>query len=202
MKNNPADFWNERFGKEEFIYGTEPNQFFKEQLQNLEIGTLLLPAEGEGRNAVYAAIQGWEVSAFDISEQGRVKAMLLAKQHKVNINYEIASVLDYTNHKQFDVIAFCYTHFPIDIRKTAHKQMLQLLKKGGIIIFEAFAKAQLSNDFGGPKNEAMLFSIDEVKQEFTGLDFKILEEKTIELSEGEFHKGKAEVIRFVGVKNE
>ena len=80
MKNNPADFWNERFGKEEFIYGTEPNQFFKEQLQNLEIGTLLLPAEGEGRNAVYAATQGWEVSAFDISEQGRVKAIFLAKQ--------------------------------------------------------------------------------------------------------------------------
>ena len=169
-------------------------------MQNLEIGTLLLPAEGEGRNAVYAATQGWEVSAFDISEQGRVKAMLLAKQYKVNINYEIASVLDYTSHKQFDVIAFCYTHFPIDIRKTAHKQMLQLLKKGGKIIFEAFAKAQLNNDSGGPKNEAMLFSLDEVKQEFTGLDFKILEEKTIELSEGNYHKGKAQVIRFIGVK--
>ena len=200
MKNNPADFWNERFGREEFIYGTEPNIFFKEQLDKLETGTLLLPAEGEGRNAVYAATQGWEVSAFDISEQGRVKAMLLAKQYKVNINYEIASVLDYTSHKQFDVIAFCYTHFPIDIRKTAHKQMLQLLKKGGTIIFEAFAKAQLNNDSGGPKNEAMLFSIDEVKQEFTRLDFKTLEEKTIELSEGNYHKGKAQVIRFIGVK--
>jgi SAM-dependent methyltransferase len=200
MKNNPADFWNERFGKEEFIYGTEPNIFFKEQLDKLETGTLLLPAEGEGRNAVYAATQGWEVSAFDISEQGREKAMLLAKQHKVNINYEIVSVLDYTSHKQFDVIAFCYTHFPIDIRKTAHKQMLQLLKKGGTIIFEAFAKAQLNNDSGGPKNEAMLFSLDEVKQEFTRLDFKTLEEKTIELSEGNYHKGKAQVIRFIGVK--
>jgi len=200
MKNNPADFWNERFGKEEFIYGTKPNQFFKEQLQNLETGTLLLPAEGEGRNAVYAATQGWKVSAFDISEQGREKAMLLAKQHKVNINYEITGVLDYTTYKQFDVIAFCYTHFPIDIRKTAHKQMLQLLKKGGTIIFEAFAKAQLNNDSGGPKNEAMLFSIDEVKQEFTGLDFKILEEKTIELSEGNYHKGKSQVLRFIGVK--
>ena len=73
MKNNLADFWNERFGKEEFIYGTEPNIFFKEQLDKLETGTLLLPAEGEGRNAVYAATQGWEVSAFDISEQGREK---------------------------------------------------------------------------------------------------------------------------------
>ena len=200
MKSNPADFWNERYGKKEFIYGTEPNNFFREQLDKLKPGKILLPAEGEGRNAVYAATLGWEVFAFDISEQGREKAMLLAKQQEVHINYEIASVLDYTSHKQFDVIVFCYTHFPIDIRKTAHKEMLQLLKKGGTIIFEAFAKAQLNNNSGGPKNEAMLFSIDEVKQEFTGLDFKILEEKTIELSEGNYHKGEAEVIRCIGVK--
>ncbi len=200
MKNNPADFWNDRFGNEEFVYGIQPNTFFKAQLDLLQPGTLLLPAEGEGRNAVYAAKQGWVVSAFDISERGKEKAMFLAKQNKVNINYEITSVIDYTNQGQFDVIAFCYTHFPIKIRKTAHKQMLQLLKKGGTVIFEAFAKAQLNYSSGGPKNEEMLFSIDDVKQEFTGLEFKILEEKTIELSEGNFHKGKAQVIRFIGVK--
>lgn len=201
MKNNPADFWNERFGNEEFIYGTEPNQFFKEQLDKLKPGKILLPAEGEGRNAVYAATQGWEVTAFDISERGKEKALQLSEQYKVIINYEVTSVLDYASQKQFDVIAFCYTHFPVEIRKVAHKQMLQLLKKGGNIIFEAFAKSQLGNSSGGPKNKEMLFSIDEIKQEFKGLDFKILEEKTIELSEGEFHKGKAEVIRFVGVKS-
>ena len=200
MKNNPADFWNDRFGQEEFVYGIEPNVFFKEQLQKLPFGTLLLPAEGEGRNAVYAATQGWKTTAFDISEQGKQKALLLATQNNVNINYKTISVLDYTSSKQFDVIAFCYTHFPINIRKNANQKMLQLLKKGGTIIFEAFAKSQLKNDSGGPKNEAMLFSIEEIKEEFKGLDFKILEEKSIELSEGNYHKGKAQVIRFIGVK--
>ncbi|WP_178984947.1 class I SAM-dependent methyltransferase [Winogradskyella helgolandensis] len=200
MKNNPTDFWNDRFGQEEFIYGTEPNQFFKEQLQKLQKGTLLLPAEGEGRNAVYAAKQGWKVSAFDISEKAKEKAMLLSKQNHVSIDYKVDGVLDFISNTQFDVIGLCYTHFPLDIRKKASQYLLQFLKKGGVIIFEAFAKAQINNNSGGPKNEAMLFSIEEVKQEFTNLEFNILEEKTIELSEGEFHKGKAEVIRFVGVK--
>lgn len=200
MKNNPIEMWNDRFSQEEFAYGTEPNAFFKQQLDKLKPGKLLLPAEGEGRNAVYAAKKGWDVSAFDISVRGKEKAFLLSQQHKVNINYELVGVLEYKTHIQFDAIAFCYSHFPEDIRKTAHKKMVQLLKKGGVIIFEGFAKGQLKYNSGGPKNVAMLFSIEDVKNEFEGLDFKILEEKTIELSEGNYHKGIAEVVRFVGVK--
>ena len=93
-----------------------------------------------------------------------------------------------------------YAHFPIEIRKQAHQHLLQLLKPGGIVIFEAFAKAQLGNPSGGPKSVEMLFSIDEIKEEFKELKFEILKEETIELSEGNRHKGKAEVIRFVGIK--
>jgi len=200
MKNNPADFWNDRFNNEEFVYGTQPNVFFKETLDKLKAGTLLLPAEGEGRNAVYAATNNWNVSAFDISKSGKEKALLLSTQNNVSIAYDVVGVLDYTNDKQFDVIGLCYTHFPVNIRKQANQHLLKFLKKGGVVIFEAFSKAQLKNNSGGPKNEAMLFSLEEIKQEFKGLEFKLLEEKIIELSEGEFHRGKADVIRFIGVK--
>ncbi|MBU2928318.1 class I SAM-dependent methyltransferase [Winogradskyella psychrotolerans] len=200
MKNNPTDFWNDRFGQEEFIYGTEPNQFFKEQLQKLQKGTLLLPAEGEGRNAVYAAAKGWNVTAFDMSVKAKEKALQLAELKAVDITYEVIGVQEFQTDEKFDVIGLCYVHFPIAIRKKTHHHLLQFLKVGGQVVFEAFAKAQLENDSGGPKNEAMLFSIDEIKQELTGLEFKLLEERTIELSEGNYHKGKAQVIRFVGVK--
>lgn len=87
MKQYPADFWNEMYGTEEFRYGTTPNEFFKEKLDKMKPGSVLLPAEGEGRNAVYAATQGWDVTAFDISAQGKEKAVQLAKQHNVSINY-------------------------------------------------------------------------------------------------------------------
>lgn len=200
MKNNPADFWDDRFGQEEFIYGTQPNMFFKEQLDKLQSGTLLLPAEGEGRNAVYAATKGWTVSAFDISEKGKEKAMLLAKQNHVSIDYKVEGVLDYKSNSKFDAIGLCYVHFPVNIRKQANQDVLQFLKQGGVVIFEAFAKAQLKNNSGGPKNEAMLFSIEEIKDEFQQLEFEILKEETIQLSEGNYHKGEAEVIRFIGKK--
>lgn len=200
MKQYPVDFWNENYSKEEFIYGTQPNQFFKEQLDKLKAESLLLPAEGEGRNAVYAASLGWQVTAFDISERGQEKAFQLAKEKNVSINYHISSVLDFKPNQQFDVIGLSYAHFPIEIRKQAHTHLLDYLNPGGIVIFEAFSKTQLGNTSGGPKSEKMLFSIEEIKEEFQPLKFEILNEETIQLSEGNYHKGEAEVIRFVGVK--
>lgn len=200
MKQNPIDFWNDRYDQNTFAYGTEPNTFFKSKLDKLKPGRILLPAEGEGRNAVYAAKKEWSVTAFDISQAGKDKAMLLSQQNKVSIDYKVMGVLEYNNPNQFDAIGLCYTHLPKNIRKQAHLHLINLLKPGGTLIFECFAKAQLKNTSGGPKNEAMLFSIEEIKTEFPGLKFSILEEKTIELSEGEFHQGEAEVIRFVGQK--
>src|SRR5687768_5721230 len=77
--------WNERYSKHEFAYGEQPNNYLKEQLEKLDVGTILFPAEGEGRNAVFAAKLGWTVSAFDISVEGKNKALRLAKTNKVKI---------------------------------------------------------------------------------------------------------------------
>ena len=179
MKQYPAEFWNERFGKDEYIYGTEPNKFFKEQIDKLKPGSILLPAEGEGRNAVYAAIKGWAVTAFDISEKGREKANCLSKQYNVSIDYKVIGALDYRTNLQFDAIGLCYAHFPAEIRKQANQHLLQYLKTGGVVIFEAFAKAGSGNASGGPKNEEMLFSIEEIKTELSQLDFKLLRRKPL-----------------------
>jgi SAM-dependent methyltransferase len=200
MKQYSADFWNERYAEKEYVYGTQPNVFFKEQLDQLVAGNILLPAEGEGRNAVYAALQGWDVVAFDISTSGKEKAMQLSAAQKVVVDYQITSVLDFKTDIKFDTIGLCYTHFPVEIRKDAFQHLLKFLKPNGTVIFEAFAKAQLGKPSGGPKYIEMLFSIEEIKDEFPELEFKLLEEKTIELSEGNYHKGKAEVIRFLGLK--
>jgi SAM-dependent methyltransferase len=198
MKNNPADFWNERYANEEFVYGTEPNDFFKQQLDKLQPGKILLPAEGEGRNAVYAATQGWEVTAIDFSIKGKEKALQLAKMKGVNITYEVAVIQEFQSDEKFDVIGLCFAHFPADIRKQVHQHLLGFLKIDGHVILEGFAKAQLENVSGGPKNIDMLFSIEEIKDDFQQLEFELLQEMTIELSEGNYHKGIAKVIRFVG----
>lgn len=202
-----TDRWNERYSKEEeFAYGELPNDYLKKQLDRLDAGTILFPAEGEGRNAVYAAKLGWKVSAFDISIEGKNKALRLAENQHVKFDYQVGA-LHALNFKydQFDAIALIYAHFPADIRSLYHIELDKYLRKGGVIIFEAFSKRHIdynskNKKVGGPKEIDMLFSIDEIKADFINYDFEELAETEIELSEGLFHNGKGSVIRFVARK--
>ena len=204
--NNWTQRWDDRYSNEEFAYGEEPNNFFKEQIEKLNTGTILFPAEGEGRNAVYAAKLGWKVAAFDISEEGKNKALKLAAANNVSIDYQVGE-LETLNYQaeQFDAIALIYAHFPAEIKSSIHKTLDKYLRQNGIIIFEAFSKKHLEylaiNDkVGGPKDIESLFSIEEIKADFPNYEIIQLEEKEIELNEGLFHNGKGSVIRFVGKK--
>ncbi|MDQ0064375.1 class I SAM-dependent methyltransferase [Chryseobacterium lathyri] len=204
--NTWLDRWNDRYSSEEFAYGTEPNNYLKEQLEKLEPGSVLFPAEGEGRNAVFAAVKGWNVSAFDISSEGKSKALQLAENKNVTIDYQVGELqaLNFQT-EQFDAIALIYAHFPADIKSSVHQMLDQYLRKGGIIIFEAFSKNHLdyvtkNEKVGGPKDIGSLFSTDEIKADFPDYDIIQLEEMEIELNEGLFHNGTGSVIRFVGRK--
>lgn len=206
MTNSWTERWNDRYSTEEFAYGTAPNNYLKETLEKLDIGTILFPAEGEGRNAVYAAKLGWNVSAFDISSEGKNKALKLAQSQNVIIDYQVGE-LEILNYQpgQFDTIALIYAHFPAEIKSAIHKTLDQYLRKGGYILFEAFSKKHLEylaiNDkVGGPKDIASLFSIEEIQSDFPDYEIITLEEKEIELNEGLFHNGKGSVIRFIGKK--
>ena len=198
--------WDERYDSEQFAYGTDPNHYLKEQLNKLSPGHILFPAEGEGRNAVFAATKGWNVSAFDISANGQKKAFQLAEQNHVNIDYQVGelSTLNYQK-EQFDVIALIYAHFPASVKSSIHQTLNQYLRKGGFIIFEAFSKNHLEyiakdEKVGGPKDIESLFSIDEIKADFQDYNIVELTETEIDLNEGLFHNGTGSVIRFVGQK--
>ncbi len=196
--------WDERYSAKEFAYGEQPNNYLKEQLIKIPVGTILFPAEGEGRNAVYAATIGWTVFAFDISAEGRKKAIQLADKHYVKINYEVDEFqsLPYQIN-QFDAIALIYAHFSAATKSSYHKILTTFLRPGGMLIFEAFSKRHLeymNKKMGGPKEIEMLFSIDEQKSDFYNFEILELVEQETELNEGLFHIGKGSVIRFVGRK--
>jgi 2-polyprenyl-3-methyl-5-hydroxy-6-metoxy-1,4-benzoquinol methylase len=199
--------WNERYSQEEFAYGEVPNNYLKEQLIKLPTGSMLFPAEGEGRNAVFAAKLGWKVSAFDISQEGKNKAIKLAEKNNVSLDYQVGE-LEKLNFEgvQFDAIALIYAHFPAKIKSAYHQKLDSLLKKGGTIIFESFSKKHLEyvtadEKVGGPKDIDSLFSIEEIKADFPNYTFVELVEQDIELNEGLYHNGIGSVIRFVGRKN-
>ncbi|QDW23510.1 class I SAM-dependent methyltransferase [Pedobacter sp. KBS0701] len=206
MNDAWVDRWNDRYSTDEFAYGEQPNNYLKEQLVQLKTGTILFPAEGEGRNAVFAAKLGWKVSAFDISIEGKNKALQVAENNNVSIDYQLGELqeLDY-KAEQFDAIALIYAHFPSAIKSTYHKTLSNYLRKGGLLIFEAFSKKHLdylakNEKVGGPKEIDMLFSVEEIRADFENYEIIVLEEKEIELSEGLFHNGQGSVIRFVGRK--
>ncbi len=197
------EFWNERYSKKEYAYGITTNLFLKAHLDSIPKGKILFPAEGEGRNAVYAAQQGFEVFAFDISEDGKRKADLLASENKVTINYDVTSVeeINYPE-RYFDAIVFVFVHFPPAVRNQYYQKLLSNLKPNGYILFEAFGKEQIHLNSGGPKQEEMLFSEEEIKKEFPNIDFKLLETIEINLDEGPCHQGRANVVRFLGTKKQ
>ncbi len=124
------DFWEKRYNEPDYAYGKEPNVFFKQQLNTLTPGKILLPAEGEGRNAVYAAQMGWEVYAYDFSINAYKKACALAKEKNVEIKYQIASLSEVDYKKNFfDAIALIYVHFPDIVRTQNHQKLSGFLKK-------------------------------------------------------------------------
>lgn len=197
---NPRNFWDERYAEPAYTYGTAPNSYFKAKLDALpNPGRLLLLAEGEGRNAVYAAQKGWEVTAIDFSETGRKKALELAKKAGVHLEYQIANIQQYDIVKNgpWDAIGLIYAHLPPELREHTHRKCIKALKKGGHLILEAFNRRQLSRLSGGPKDIDLLYSKILLEEDFDGLEILEAQESVVYLNEGEGHSGLAEVVRFL-----
>ncbi|WP_143883494.1 class I SAM-dependent methyltransferase [Chryseobacterium binzhouense] len=200
------DFWDERYRQSDFVYGDQPNVYFEEKLAELTPGKALFSAEGEGRNAVYAATQGFEVEAFDQSEEGKKKAMKLAEKKSMKINYTTVSADTISYEKEsFDLLVMVFAHFPETFRRDLHRRFSSLVKKGGKIILEGFSKEhskfQDENlNAGGPKNLEMLYDLEELKADFLDFDFQEAYISETVLNEGAYHQGKASVVRLFGTK--
>lgn len=194
-------FWDERYRAPDYAYGTEPNVYFSTALASLAPGRLLLPAEGEGRNAVHAAQAGWEVTAFDLSDAGRDKALALARERAVALTYEVGSVETILfPERHFDALGLIYAHFPAEIARASYQKLLTYLRPGGRVILEGFRREQLGLPSGGPKNDAMLFSRERLANYLAGLSELDIVEADVELAEGAHHVGPARVIRALGKK--
>jgi hypothetical protein len=194
-----GSFWDQRFAETGFAYGEEPNRFFRDQLVRIPPGSLVLPAEGEGRNAVWAATQGWLVHAFDTSTVGRDKALDMARRLGVEINYELRSVVDDLTHMQgrFDVAGLVFMHLPPEGRRIAHRAVASSVRPGGTLILEAFSKEQIAMGTGGPRDPDLLYDVADIREDFALLDIRTLERREVELEEGRYHRGVASVIRMV-----
>ncbi len=198
-----SNFWDQRYQQYDRVYGEKPNDFFKETLDRVQTNgkRLLLVAEGEGRNAIYAARKGWEVYAFDASEVAKNKALDWAKREQIPLTYETQSYEALTlPPQQFDVAGMIYAHMPTNIRHRVHEKIIDSLLPGGLILLEVFEKEQLGASSGGPKILDMLYDIKSIEREFIGMEMLELSKEKIILDEGSFHQGEATVIRMIAKK--
>ncbi|PLW93843.1 MAG: SAM-dependent methyltransferase [Marinilabiliales bacterium] len=194
--------WDERYGKDEYYYGDKPNEFLKQFIDSQGFkGRMLLPAEGEGRNAVYASISGWQVDAFDTSEKAKEKAIQLAKRFNTRINYNIDSIEYFqVRPEYYNAAVLIYTHMPRNIRSEFSLKLWESMHIGGKLIMEVFSLKQLDRNTFGPKDPDFLYTKDSLLKEFSCFRTELISEETINLDEGVGHKGEADVIRFIGRK--
>ena len=193
--------WNARYSTEEYVYGTMPNDFLLEMSRYIKGPNVLCLAEGEGRNAVYLAREGYDVFAVDASAVGLEKAETLADESYVNINTQVADLADYEIASEgWDGIVSIFCHLPPKVRKALHRKVVAGLKPGGVFVLEAYRPKQLKFKTGGPPETSLMMSLDELKDELEGLEFYHDAELDREVSEGRLHSGVGAVVQLVAIK--
>lgn len=194
------EFWNTHYGASEYAYGTEPNDFLKEQTFPIN-GKILCLAEGEGRNSVFLAKQGYEVTGVDFSQAGIEKINRLAQENGVEVTTICADLAEFDcGENNWDGIVLIFAHLPDPVRKAVHSQVFNALKPGGKLVLEAYGKEQLEHQTGGPKTLDLLYSKELLTTDFNLFQQLSVEEKTRDVHEGKFHFGTAAVVQVVGLK--
>ncbi|MGB2628441.1 MAG: class I SAM-dependent methyltransferase [Candidatus Acidiferrum sp.] len=197
---NPATMWDERYGRAEAVYGHEPNAFLKDQAARLlKAGAaVLVPADGYGRNGLWLAKQGFAVTTVDVSPVGVDRARKAAKDSGVLPEILLADLNAWQwPLGEFDAVVSIYFHLPPAERPQIHRSMIKALKRGGIVVLEAFTPEQLRFSSGGPKQVELLYTASLLREDFTATEVLELTECQVELNEGKMHSGPAAVVRAI-----
>lgn len=194
-------FWNRRYAESEFAYGTEPNDFLVRVVDRIPPGRVLCLAEGQGRNAVFLAEKGFEVTAVDASDVGLERARQLASARSVHIETRVADLADFDLGKAaWDGIVSIFAHLPPNVRRDVHRRVVAGLRPGGVFVLEAYTPAQLERKTGGPPVAELMMEKQALESELTGLIFSVFREQTRPVHEGSYHQGLGEVVQVLACK--
>lgn len=194
--------WNDRYNRTDYFYGMAPNDFLASQSYRMKPGSrVLCLAEGEGRNAVFLARAGHQVTAVDSSDVGLKKAHTLARQHGVVIHTEVKDLADLSLAPgSWDAIVSIFAHVPSSVRQHVHDQVVQGLKPGGLMILEAYTPAQIGNHTGGPPKAELMMDANMLDAELEGLGVLLRWQGTRNIAEGLGHTGPGDVVQYVARK--
>jgi SAM-dependent methyltransferase len=193
--------WDERYSTEEYAYGTNPNEFLVGKFSYIPKGKVLSLAEGEGRNAVFLAKQGYAVTAVDASLAGLNKARRLAEENDVVIEFIHADLADYDlGENKWDGIVSIFCPLPSSLRKELYQRVIAGLKQNGVFLLEAYTPDQLKHGTGGGNSVDVMQSEQSLRFELAGLKFKHLTELERNVIEGVYHTGIGSVVQAIATK--
>ena len=193
--------WDERYSVDEYAYGKTPNQFLADNYGVIPKGNVLSLAEGEGRNAVFLAKQGYAVTAVDASQVGLQKAKQLADENGVSINLVHADLGDFDlGEDSWDGIISIFFPLPSALRKALHKKVVAGLRTDGVFLAEAYTPNQLKHGTGGGSSIDTMQTKDSLRLELEGLTFKHLIELERDVVEGIYHTGLGAVVQAIAIK--
>ena len=193
--------WDERYSVEGYAYGTKPNEFLEENFSYIPNGRVLSLAEGEGRNAVFLARQGYSVTAVDASLVGLNKARKLAEENGVVVEFIHADLADYDlGENRWDGIVSIFCPLPSSLRKQLYKKVEAGLKRNGVFLLEAYTPEQLKHGTGGGNSVDLMQSKESLSLELAGLKFRHLIELERDVVEGIYHTGIGAVVQAIASK--
>lgn len=197
----PTNRWDERYAREDYFFGKEPNDFLREIAGRVAPGELLCLADGEGRNGVYLAGLGHRVTSVDASTVALEKARKLAAEKGASLETVVADLNEYDlGEDRWDCIVSIFFHMPPDMRKAMHARVARALRPGAHLILEAYTPAQLEFRTGGPPVAEMLMTLESLHADFPDLEFLHAEEKEREVQEGKGHAGHSAVVQLLARK--
>lgn len=198
-----STIWDGRFDRPEYVYGKEPNDYLRKMAPQLPPppARVLSLAEGEGRNGVFLAGLGYVVTGVDSSEVGLEKARRLAASRGVPLETVHADLSDYRIEPDaWDAVVSIFCHLPPSLRAQVHRQVVEGLKPGGMVLLEGYIPKQLELKTGGPPTVELMYSADILRADFAGLELLHLVELERDVVEGLFHTGRAAVVQLLARK--
>ncbi len=197
----PRSMWEQRFSADTYVYGTEPNEFLRNNVATLPAGNVLCLAEGEGRNAVFLAGAGFDVHSVDLTEAGVAKTLRLAATRGVEVHAVVGDLAMFdigTEH--WDLIVSIFAHMPPHVRRDLHSRVVAALKPGGMVLLEAYTPRQIGRGTGGPSVPEMTMTLNSLRDELAGLEFIHAAELDRNIVEGAGHSGIGAVVQVIARK--
>ncbi|MBO6555571.1 MAG: class I SAM-dependent methyltransferase [Pseudomonadales bacterium] len=191
--------WDERYSNDEYIFGKEPNDFLKSVAAQIpEGGKVLCLADGEGRNGVYLAGLGYQVTSVDQSPVGLNKANALAEERGVSIETVAADLTEWDLGTDcWHAVVSIFFHIPEAPRNQIYERVTNALKPDGLLILESYTPNQLKFRTGGPPTSELMMTKDIARSTFPALDFEFCEELERDVIEGTDHTGRAAIIQVI-----